>query len=72
MFDDLPAGTSGAGVGGSTIECMTFQQRPGTPPEIAKYRRSNNLQPGKRFVHPGIHDDLQTMNLGKFNDSKTV
>lgn len=44
-------------------ECMTFEQRPSTPPEIGKYRKSNNLEPGKRFQHPGLKDDYKTMGL---------
>ena len=44
-------------------ECMTFEQRPSTPPEISKYRKSNNLEPGKRFQHPGLKDDYKTMGL---------
>lgn len=40
---------------------MAFESRPGTPPEIRKYRRSTNLEPGKRFVHYGAADDLEGM-----------
>lgn len=57
------AGTSHSGVGGSAKGCMTFGARPGTPPEISKYRKSSQLQPGQRFQHPGIKDDLATMGL---------
>lgn len=63
MNDDQIAGSSFAGGGGTAVECMTFKPRPGTPESIKKFRRSNNLQPGKRFVHPGIADDLPGMDL---------
>jgi hypothetical protein len=59
-----PAGTSFAGEGGSSKSCMDFtNDRPGTPPEISKYRKSSQLQPGQRFQHPGLKDDLDKMNL---------
>ena len=50
-----------AGLGAK--ECLSFESRPGTPPEIAKYRRSNNLELGKRFQHPGVADDYKNMGL---------
>lgn len=62
-----PAGTSKRGVGGSTQDCLTFEERPRTPPEISKYRRSTNLEPGKRFVHHGMADDLDTLQLEQKN-----
>lgn len=34
-------------------ECLTFEERPDTPPHLRKFRRSTNLEPGKRFIHPG-------------------
>jgi hypothetical protein len=49
--------------GGGTRDCLTFEVRPSTPPEISKYRKSNNLEPGKRFQHPGVADDYKTMGL---------
>ena len=58
-----PAGTSFSGEGGSAKGCLDFPERPGTPPEISKYRKSSQLQPGQRFQHPGIKDDLSEMNL---------
>jgi hypothetical protein len=58
------AGTSFSGEGGSSKSCMDFtNDRPGTPPEISKYRKSSQLQPGQRFQHPGLKDDLDKMNL---------
>jgi len=49
--------------GGSVKECLGFEERPSTPPEIRKYRRSTNLEPGHRFQHPGLADDYPKMNL---------
>ncbi len=53
--------------GGSVKGCLTFGTRSSTPPEIRKYRRSANLEPGKRFQHYGIADDIPRMDL----DAKT-
>ena len=58
-----PAGTTMRGIGGSTKDCLKIEARPSTPEEIRKYRRSTNLEPGKRFVHHGLSDDLRTMKL---------
>ena len=46
-------------------DCMFFTEKPATPPEVKKYRRSSALEPGQRFQHYGISDDLKTMNLDK-------
>jgi hypothetical protein len=37
--------------------CMTFEERPPTPEDVKKYRRSANLAPGKRYVHPKLTND---------------
>eukprot|EP00605_Chrysophyceae_sp_TOSAG23-4_P000249 GSChrysophyteH1.ASY1.ANO1.286.1 assembled CDS len=58
------AGVSHAGGGGDTKECLDFPERPGTPPEYAKYRKSTKLAPGQRSAHYGLTDDLKKMNLG--------
>ncbi len=50
-------------LGQTARECLTFEARPSTPPEIRKYRRSTNLEPGKRFQHHGMADDYGTMHL---------
>jgi hypothetical protein len=42
---------------------MMYEERASTPPEIRKYRRSTNLEPGMRFKHHGVVDDYQSMNL---------
>jgi len=44
-------------------ECMMMDERPSTPPEIRKYRRSTNLEPGRRFKHHGVVDDYGSMEL---------
>ena len=51
--------------GGTVKGCLTFGERAVTPPEVRKYRRSANLEPGKRFTHYGMADDLKKMNLGE-------
>jgi hypothetical protein len=43
--------------------CMMYEERASTPPEIRKYRRSTNLEPGMRFKHHGVVDDYQNMDL---------
>jgi hypothetical protein len=43
--------------------CLVFDSRPSTPPDIRKYRRSTNLEPGRRFQHHGLVDDYGTMQL---------
>lgn len=43
--------------------CLVFDERPSTPPDIQKYRRSKNLEPGRRFQHPGLAGDYAQMNL---------
>jgi EF-hand domain-containing family member B len=43
--------------------CMMYQERASTPPEIRKFRRSTNLEPGRRFKHHGLVDDYDSMNL---------
>lgn len=64
MYGEPPAGgNSQAGAGGTAKLCMTFEKRPGTPESIKKFRRSNNLEPGKRFVHHGMAEDLPGMKL---------
>jgi len=57
-------------------KCLTYEERPSTPPEIRKYRRSTNLEPGNRFKHPGLVDDYATMSLDEkiygITESNTV
>eukprot|EP01038_Epipyxis_sp_PR26KG_P016202 gene16202-22038_t len=47
----------------TTKSCLRFDERPTTPPEIRKYRRSTNLEPGKRFQHHGLADDYSQLQL---------
>jgi hypothetical protein len=68
----------GTGLGGTAKECLTFDfEAPGTPDKVKKYRKSNNLEPGKRFQHWGVADDLKQMRLeyntyGVFSDPGNV
>lgn len=47
----------------SAKDCMVYEERASTPPEIRKYRRSTHLEPGTRFKHPGVVDDYEKMHL---------
>lgn len=62
---DKVQGSGLMGGPGSVTDCLTFAARPGTPPEIKKYRRTSALTPGARYQHYGIADDLSKMNLGE-------
>ena len=44
-------------------DCLTFDARPETPPQVRKFRRTRNLEAGQRFIHPGVADDLQRLDL---------
>jgi hypothetical protein len=46
-----------------TKACLQFEERASTPPQLRKYRRSAYLEPGQRFQHPGIKDDLTKLQL---------
>eukprot|EP00602_Paraphysomonas_sp_CaronLab_P005609 CAMPEP_0185026022 /NCGR_PEP_ID=MMETSP1103-20130426/9585_1 /TAXON_ID=36769 /ORGANISM="Paraphysomonas bandaiensis, Strain Caron Lab Isolate" /LENGTH=442 /DNA_ID=CAMNT_0027559441 /DNA_START=131 /DNA_END=1459 /DNA_ORIENTATION=- len=48
---------------GSAQECMLFQERPATPEDVKKFRRSANLEPGKRYQNPKTIADIQTLKL---------
>jgi hypothetical protein len=50
---------------GSAIDCMTFRERPRTPEDIRKFRRSANLEPGKRFQNPSAVADIENLKLEK-------
>jgi hypothetical protein len=47
----------------STRQCLNFEERPITPPHVKKYRRSTYLEPGKRFMHHGIVEDVNNLHL---------
>ena len=47
----------------SAKDCITFVERPGTPEEIRRFRKSANLEPGKRFLHHGSAKDSESLNL---------
>ena len=46
-----------------TRQCLNFEERTATPPHVRKFRRSTYLEPGRRFQHHGIVDDLPNMQL---------
>lgn len=46
-----------------TKQCLSFEERAATPPHMRKFRRSAYLEPGQRFQHPGIKDDLPGLHL---------
>ena len=59
-----PAGlTTHQNMRGSAIDCMTFRERPPTPEDIKKFRRSANLEPGKRFQNPRTVADIENLRL---------
>ena len=62
MNTSRAAGTNGK-LCGSAKECLKFDERPSTPPDIAKYRKSNALAPGVRFQHHGTAADYAAKNL---------
>jgi hypothetical protein len=42
-----------------TATCLTIKERPTTPEEIRKYRKSYFADAGVRVVHPGLIDDVK-------------
>ena len=58
------AGTNSHGkTGGTAKDCLKFDDRPSTPPEIGKYRKSMTLAPGVRFQHHGTAADYAAKKL---------
>ena len=50
-------------LGGQTTEaCLHLDERPGTPPGVRKWRKSNYTQPGQRIIHPGLIEDFKDAN----------
>mmetsp|Transcript_27690 Transcript_27690/g.35799 ORF Transcript_27690/g.35799 Transcript_27690/m.35799 type:complete len:434 (+) Transcript_27690:157-1458(+) len=45
--------------------CLQQEQRPETPPEVKKWRKSNFHEPGARVVHPGAQDDVKRLEDGR-------
>ncbi|ETM99761.1 hypothetical protein PPTG_18511 [Phytophthora nicotianae INRA-310] len=43
----------------TTALCLTFPQRPRTPEEVGRYRKSFFSEPGARIAHPGLINDLK-------------
>lgn len=58
MNSGRAAGTNGR-QSGSTKDCLKFEERPSTPPEIATYRRSNALNCGNKFQLNGSSADYR-------------
>lgn len=78
-FNMIAAGYTKKDMGGTARDCLaqSSDQRASTPPEIRRYRRSTNLEPGKRFVHYGVAEDVEKMRLGDkihgmFSESSAV
>lgn len=46
-----------------TRQCLHFDERAGTPPHVRKFRRSAQMEPGKRYQHPGMVDDYPKLHL---------
>lgn len=58
-----PAGITHMDAEENAVACMTYQERPRTPEDIRKFRRSANLEPGKRFQHPSTKADMDALRL---------
>ena len=58
-----PAGMIHVDAQDNAQTCMTHMERPRTPEEIRKFRRSANLEPGKRFQHPSTMGDIEALRL---------
>ncbi|KAG5179423.1 hypothetical protein JKP88DRAFT_349955 [Tribonema minus] len=54
------ASTARRAAEGSAADCLTIRERPATPPEIRKWRRSQTA-PGERLQHPGLRDDVKRL-----------
>eukprot|EP00760_Papus_ankaliazontas_P016891 PhM_4_TR16921/c0_g1_i1/m.30003 len=54
----------------STKSCLTQPKAPGTPDHMKKWRRSQQLEPGKTVIHPGLADvpPPQNSRFGRVND----
>ena len=62
-YFQAPAGVSHKDINENAVACMTYQERPRTPEEVRKFRRSANLEPGKRYQHPSTKGDIETLKL---------
>lgn len=52
------AGSSSVANRSTTADCLVEEERPPTPPELGKFRRSY-FKPGERTIHRGQVDDLR-------------
>ncbi|GMF09579.1 unnamed protein product [Phytophthora lilii] len=58
-FNLQAAGTEREPQRDTAAHCLTFQQRPGTPEEVRRFRKSYFSEPGSRIAHPGLINDLK-------------
>lgn len=57
---------------GTAAQCLTMEERPPTPPEIRKWRRSQ-IQAGERVLHPGLREDVKKLDpKAIYGDCKAV
>ena len=47
----------------STRDCLYFEERSNTPPEIQRFRKASTLAPGKRYQHHALAKDYENLNL---------
>ena len=50
-------------------DCLHYEERPPTPPEMQKFRRSAH-DTGKRYVHHGVVDDYKKLNVESLSFGK--
>ena len=48
---------------GTAHDCLRYEERPSTPPEIHKFRKTANLEPGKRYQNPAQVADFEKLGL---------
>jgi len=56
------AGVNTTSNGITTKLCMTMDERPDTPPNVRKWRKSNYSLPGQRVIYPGQIEDVKKIN----------
>jgi hypothetical protein len=48
------AGRTTTVVDEGTQQCMAIEERPDTPPEVRKFRKSMFAEAGQKVIHPGL------------------